>query len=167
MIKRIGERFEIDESPVRVSERDRAAAEPLRCECYLLGRSCIREFVPLARFGDVPVLTKSAAEIASSGAKREDARPRQKMAQRFLLDWIDTKPGAPAISGEHHLIAHALPNETKSSLPFIKLAKSRTDAALNAPIRQHRPPSTGIIRLRQHLHHPTVATLSSAATPKA
>src|SRR5215471_18688831 len=118
-----------------VRERHRAAAEPFRCECDLLGRSCIREFVPLARFEDVPVLTKSAAEIASSGAKREDARPRQKMVKRFLLDRIDAKPAAPAISREHHPIAHALPNETKSALSFVQLAKPRTQSAFNAPIR--------------------------------
>ena len=52
-----------------VSERNRSAAEPLRRERDLLGRGRVREFVPFARFGDVPVLTKPAAEIASSRAK--------------------------------------------------------------------------------------------------
>jgi len=52
-----------------VSERDRSAAEPLRRERDLLGRRSVRELVPFARFGDVPVLAKPAAEIASSRAK--------------------------------------------------------------------------------------------------
>ena len=52
-----------------VGERDRSASEPLRRERDLLGRRGIGELVPLARFGDVPVLAKPAAEIASGRAK--------------------------------------------------------------------------------------------------
>jgi hypothetical protein len=40
-----------------------------------------------------------------------------------------------------------LPNETKSALAFVELAKSRTKPAFNAPIRQLRPPSPRIIGL--------------------
>jgi hypothetical protein len=70
------------------------------------------------------------------------------MVQRFLLNRIDAKPAAPAISREHHPIVHSLPNETKSALPFVQLAKPWTQSAFNAPIRKHCPPAPVIIRLR-------------------
>ena len=54
---------------VIVGERDRSAPEPLRCERDLLGRRGVGELVPFAGFGDVPVLTKPAAEIASGRAE--------------------------------------------------------------------------------------------------
>src|SRR6266568_3171159 len=75
------------------------------------------------------------------------------MIQRFFLDRIDTKPAAPPIGGEHHPIPHPLPDETKSALTFVQFAKSRAKPALDSPIRQSRPPTTGIIRLLQLCHH--------------
>src|SRR5262249_59142180 len=52
-----------------VSERDRSTAEPLRGERDLLRRSGVCELVPLTRFRDAPVLTKTAAKIAASRAE--------------------------------------------------------------------------------------------------
>src|SRR5438093_10383143 len=52
-----------------VSERNRSAAEPLRRERDLLGRGSVRELVPFARFGDVPVLTEPTTEIAARRAE--------------------------------------------------------------------------------------------------
>src|SRR5262249_10251860 len=105
-----------------------------------------------------PVLTKPATEVASRRAKREYARARQKMIQRFLFNRIDTKPAAPAIGGQHYLIGHPLPDETESALPFVQLAKPRTQPALDASIGQHRPPPRSIIRLRQRGEHlPNIA----------
>src|SRR5438093_5175796 len=117
-----------------VSKRNRPAPEPLRRERDLLWRRGIGELVPLARFGDVPVLAKPAAKIAPRGAEREHACSRQKMIQRFLFNGIDTKSAAPAISRQNHSIARTLPNETEPTLTIIKFAKSRTKPALNAPI---------------------------------
>jgi hypothetical protein len=72
---------------------------------------------------------------------------------RFLFNRIDTKAAAPAISRQHHSIPCALPNKTKSALALIELAKSRTEPALDAPIRQHHPPATGKIGLCQRRDH--------------
>src|SRR6266436_4096208 len=52
-----------------VGERDRATAESFRCQRDPLWRRSIGELVPLARFGDVPVLAKAATEIAASRAE--------------------------------------------------------------------------------------------------
>jgi hypothetical protein len=38
-----------------------------------------------------------------------------------------------------------LPNETKSALSFVELAKPRTYSAFNATVGQHCPPAPGII----------------------
>jgi hypothetical protein len=70
------------------------------------------------------------------------------MIQRLFLDRIDTKSAAPAVGGEHHSVATALPHETKSALAIPQLAKSRAQPALNAPVRQRHPPAPRIIRLR-------------------
>lgn len=75
------------------------------------------------------------------------------MIQRFLFNRIDTKPAAPAISRQHHSIVCALSDKTKSALSVMQFAKSRTEPALDAPIRQHHPPATGIIRLCQRCDH--------------
>src|SRR5215831_4681794 len=102
-----------------VSERYRSTAEPLRGECDLLRRRSIGELVPFARLGDIPVLTKPATEITSGCAEREHAASWQKVIQRFLLNRIDAKPTAPAISREHHTVPYPLPNETKAALSFM------------------------------------------------
>src|SRR5204862_7641216 len=96
---------------------------------------------------------KPATEIAARCAKRQHTRSRQEMIQRLFFNGIDTKPAAASISGQHHLIADPLPNETESALSFVELAKPRTEAALNASIRQHRPPAPGIIRFPQLCDH--------------
>jgi hypothetical protein len=75
------------------------------------------------------------------------------MVQWLLLDRIDAKSAAPSIGGQDHAVAHPLPNETESALSFVELAKSRTKPALYAPVRQHRPPPPGIIRLPQLCDH--------------
>src|SRR4029077_12085867 len=113
----------------------------------------IGELVPLACFGDVPVLTKPAAKVASGCAEGKHARAWQKMVQRLLLNRIDAEPAAPTVRGQHDSIAHALPNETESALSFVQLAKTRTYPAFDTPIGQHRPPATWIIRLSQLRHH--------------
>jgi hypothetical protein len=75
------------------------------------------------------------------------------MIQRFLLDWIDTKPTASAVGGQHHPIAHALSNETESALSVVQFTKPRTKPALNAPVGQDHPPAPGIIGLLKLCDH--------------
>src|SRR5207253_4320539 len=118
-------------------------------------------------FGDVPVLTKPAAEIASRRAERKHARSGQKMVQRFLFNRIDTKSAAPAIRGQYHPIAHPLPDETESALSFIEFAKSRTEPALDTPVRQRLPPTRRIIGLRQLCDHwPAISIRKSGTQEK-
>src|SRR5206468_8654136 len=119
----------------------------------LRGRSRLRELIPFAVFGDGPVLAKPAAEIASSRAEQQHARSRQKMIQRFLLNGVDAKPAAPAISCEHHSVTNSLPNETESALAFIEFAEPRTQPTLDPTIRQHLPPTPWIIGLSQLCDH--------------
>ena len=63
---------------VIVSKRDRPTAEPQRCQRDLLRRGGIGELVPLARFGDVPVLTEPAAEIAPAVPNESTLVPGRK-----------------------------------------------------------------------------------------
>src|SRR5438128_7856893 len=120
------DRLLVENNRVLISERNGSAPEPFRRKRDLLRRRRVGELVPFARFRDIPVLTKPASEIASRRAEGEHARSGQKMVQRFFLDRIDTKPAAPAISGQHDPVAQALPNETKTALAIIQFAKSRT-----------------------------------------
>src|SRR5205823_1832114 len=54
-----------EDNRIIVGESDRSAAELLRCQRDLLRRRRVRELVPLARLGDIPVLAKPAPEITS------------------------------------------------------------------------------------------------------
>jgi hypothetical protein len=84
------------------------------------------------------------------------------MVQWFLFNRIDAKPAAPTIGRERHPIAHALPNETKSALSFVELAKSRTKAALDAAVREHHPPASRVIGLRQLCDHLPAISLKNS-----
>src|SRR5215510_7399280 len=75
------------------------------------------------------------------------------MIQRLLLNRIDTEPAAPPVGGQHHSIPYPLADETKPALAFIQLAKPRTKAALDAAVREHHPPASGVIRLPQLRDH--------------
>src|SRR5205807_2824465 len=70
---------------VIVRERDGATAKSFRCQRDLLRRRGIGELVPFACFGDVPVLTKPAAKVASGCAEGKHARSWKKMVQRFFF----------------------------------------------------------------------------------
>src|SRR5438132_4873920 len=70
---------------VIVSERDGATAKSFRCQRDLLRRRGIGELVPFACFGDVPVLTKPAAKVASGCAEGKHARSWKKMVQRLFF----------------------------------------------------------------------------------
>jgi hypothetical protein len=75
------------------------------------------------------------------------------MIQRFLLNRIDTEPAASAVRREHHSVAHTLTDKTKSTLPLVQFAKTRTEPALDAPVGQHHPPVRKMIRLTQLCDH--------------
>src|SRR6266480_3847749 len=109
-----------------VSKGNRSTSELFSRKRDLFRRRSICELVPLARFGDIPVLTKPATEIAARCTKRQYTRSRQEMVERFLFNRIDAKSAAPAISGQHHPIAHSLPNETKPALALVQFTKPRT-----------------------------------------
>src|SRR5881628_3136132 len=88
------------------------------------------------------------------------------MIQRFLLNGVDAKPAAPAISCEHHSVTNSLPNETESALAFIEFAEPRTQPALDPPIRQHLPPTPWIIGSSQLCDHWPAISLRKSATQK-
>ena len=67
------------------------------------------------------------------------------MIQRFFLDRVNAETAATAISREHDLTADAPANKTKTALALIELAKARAQAALDASIRQRRPPASGVV----------------------
>ena len=80
------------------------------------------EFGHLFGLADVPVLTELATEIATCGAKGQDARAGVEMIERFFLDGVDAKTGAFSIGIEHHLSVLDLANKAKASIPFLHAA---------------------------------------------
>ena len=101
--------------------------------------------VELARLADVPVLAEPASEIAAGGAEGQHAGAGMEMVERFLLDGINAKAAAAAIGRERHLVAGAPADETEPALALVELAEAWTEAALDAPVRQQRPPTPGVI----------------------
>jgi hypothetical protein len=108
---------------------------------------CISQFIPFPGLADIPVLAKTAPKIAASRSKGKDCSSWQEMVQRLFLDRIDTESATSAISSQNHFITQSLPDETETALSFVQFTKTRTELAFNAAVRQHSPPSTGIIGL--------------------
>ena len=109
------------------------------------GRGGIGQLVELARLADVPVLAEPASEIAAGGAEGQHAGAGMEMVERFLLDGINAEAAAAAISRKRHLVADAPADETEPALALVELAEARAQAALDAAVRQLRPPTPGVV----------------------
>src|SRR5882672_2466631 len=100
------------------------------------------------RFGNVPVLAKKAAHVAARRAHAEDARARQKMAQRFFLDGINLQCGRRAVSQTVEFSALIHSNEAKARLAGPDVAVARTEVAVDFPRRLRLPPTGLVQRIR-------------------
>ena len=67
------------------------------------------------------------------------------MIERLLLNRIDAKPGAAAISIQHHLPVAIDADEAKPAVPRIQATAARTEMALDATVRFGRPPAANRI----------------------
>ncbi len=109
-----------------VSKGDRSAAKsPSLIGNVFRGRR-VGELVPRACLADVPILAKTAAEIAAGGSKGEHTSSRQEVVQRFFLDRVDAESAAATIGRQHDSVFQAFANKTETALAFIQFAKPRT-----------------------------------------
>lgn len=110
----------------------------------LIRQGRLGQAVKFAGLADVPVLAKPAPKIATSRAKRQNGRARQKMVKRFFLDGINAKPAGATICGEHH--SATLPGTHKTETPFAltQFAETRTHVTLHTPVIKPVPVSRGI-----------------------
>jgi hypothetical protein len=129
-----------------IGERDTLATARSRCLSDGVRRRLVGEPIHIFRFTNVPVLTKLAREVASRGAERHHARTGIEVIERLFLDGIDAKSGRPAISGEHHLVIHALTHKTRSALSFVQPTIARAQIALHSAIVEQVPPTAGVLR---------------------
>src|SRR6266849_4050740 len=130
-----------------VCERDRFTAV-LQCQQrHIFRRNALRTNLIGPRFRNVPVLTEKAAHVAARRAHAEDARARQKMAQRFFLDGINLQCGRRAISKAVQLSAMIGSNEAESRLAGMNMAVARTKVAVNSPARLRFPPACFVQRI--------------------
>src|SRR5215510_3416441 len=74
-------------------------------------------FVELG-LADTPVLTKATAEIATRGAKAQDAGSRQKMIQGLFFNRIDSEPGGCAVAEGIEFPADILADVAETGLIF-------------------------------------------------
>ena len=56
------------------------------------------------------------------------------MIQWLLFDRVDAKAAGPTIAGQDDFFVLTGANETEAPLPFMKLAETRTQVALNSTI---------------------------------
>jgi len=145
-----------------VSECDAAAARPRSCLRNLLRRCPIARSINVTCFGDVPILAKSATEVAASRPERQHACAGIKVIERLLLNWIDTKTRRPAVACKHHAATSCLANKTKAALPIVELALARAKVTLDPPILEGMPPlrphNAGFDRLApESAHAPIIA----------
>ena len=109
-----------------VGKCDRSAAMPPSFTGDVFWGGGVGQLIPFARFADVPVLAKPAAEIAAGCAKGEHAGSGQKMVKWFFFDGIDAEPAAAAIGSQDDLVIQAFSNKAETTLAFVQLAKTRT-----------------------------------------
>jgi hypothetical protein len=90
--------------------------------------------------GNVPVLAKPAAEVASGRSEGQHTRTGIKVVERLLLDRIDAKTGSPPVAGQHHAFIVSLSNETKAALIRTQFAFARAEVSLDATVSKPVPP---------------------------
>src|SRR2546421_12731914 len=86
----------------------------------------------VARFGNVPVLAKEAAHVATGGSHAEDARAGKKMIERFFFNRIDLQRGGRTVTEAEKLSAPIHADGTETGLAVIDAAKTRAKKTMNA-----------------------------------
>src|SRR6266850_1867912 len=124
-----------------VGKRNRFTAVLQSQQRHILRRNVLRTNLIGPRFGNVPVLAEKAAHVAARRAHAEDARARQKMAQRFFLDGINLQRGRRAVSQTVEFSTLIDPNEAESRLAGMNMAVARTKVAVNSAARLRFPPA--------------------------
>ncbi|MEE8624806.1 MAG: hypothetical protein V3T19_05655, partial [Acidiferrobacterales bacterium] len=67
-------------------------------------------------FGDIPVLTELAGQVAAGGAEREHGCTGQKVIQRFFFDRVYTEAAGAAIGSQDDFIVMASTDEAQTAL---------------------------------------------------
>jgi hypothetical protein len=119
-----------EDDRIVVGKRNTPAAAGDRRLGDLRRQRRIRQRIDLAALADVPVLAETAGEIAARGAKGEDGRAGQEVAQRLLLDGIDAVTAGAPPAGEKQLVALAGAHEAQAALAVGQPAVARTDVTL-------------------------------------
>ena len=136
----------VKDDRIVIREGNRAAAEFRRRACNGLRRCFLRQRLHLARLAHVPILAELAGEVAARRAEGEHRTSRKKMMQRFLFNRIDAEPARAAIGREHNAMVLPRSDETEALLPFVQLAITRAEIALDASVLKLMP----IFRRRVH-----------------
>jgi hypothetical protein len=66
------------------------------------------------------------------------------MIERFFLDWVDAESTRTAIGRQYNRIIFASPNETETTLAFMKTAEAGTHIASNAAVVKESPVMGGV-----------------------
>ena len=106
----------------------------------------VLETIHFTAFGNIPVLSELAGQIAAGSSKAEHAASRVEMVERFLFNRVDAKAGAAAIRRQHHRIGLAGPDKTQPSLSVMQPTFPRAKITLNSAIIQSMPPTGRITR---------------------
>src|SRR5215471_6363594 len=86
----------------------------------------------VARFRNVPILAEETAHVAARRPHAEHTGSRQKMIQRFFLDWIDLQRGRRTVTQTIKLSAAIHANKAKSRLSFMNVAMARAKKTVNS-----------------------------------
>src|SRR5882762_3492258 len=129
-----------------VRERDGLATIFQRQKRHIFRRNMLRTHLIRPRFRNVPVLAEETAHVAARRAHAENARARQKMIQRLLLDGINLQGGGGAISQAIELPASIDANEAEPRLTGMDVAVAWTKIAMYSSAGLSFPP-TGFVQL--------------------
>src|SRR5207247_5053979 len=107
----------------------------------LLGRGGLARVLVDLRLADVPVLAELAAEVAARRAEGEDARAREEVVERLLLDGIDGEAGRAPVARAHELPAAVLADVAEACLPLADQAVARAEGAEELAAFRGVPPA--------------------------
>src|SRR5207302_2273269 len=125
-----------------VGKGDRGTAVMQRELRHILGRNMSRMNLVAPGLGDVPILAKEAAHIATSRAKRKNLRAGQEMIQRLLFDGINLQSRGRGVAQAIELASLVYANKTEAALPLANVAVPRAQIAVHASVWLRLPPAS-------------------------
>ena len=123
-----------------ISEGKRVAAVLAGENRDIFGREMAGIDLIAVGFGDVPILAKETAHVATGGAHAEDTRARKEMVERFFFDGVDLKSGGRSVAESVELAVLVGTNVAETGLAVADMAVARAKVTVDSIVGFGFPP---------------------------